>query len=82
MGCNNPRFPNFKKKKIINYENQIITWNIKDLGLKPEEVGFKGSATAVIGVEEARPPERLRKFIRGDPKEIAEKLLDILKKFT
>ena len=79
FGANIPRFPKFKMKEMYGDNFPIQIWNIKDLQLKPNEVGFKGSATIVIGVEMAKLPERRRECIKGDVIDIAKKLLDILK---
>lgn len=79
LGCNTPRFPDFRRKRWAEREFKLKVWNLQDLGLDPEEVGFKGSATSVVGLEEVKPPERLRRKIEGSVEEIAEKLAEIIK---
>ncbi|WP_243675019.1 hypothetical protein [Vulcanisaeta distributa] len=55
---------------------KTMVWGgIKDLGLAEDEVGFKGSLTAVTELKELRPRERLRQFIEGSPEEIARELI-------
>ena len=79
LGCNTPRFPDFRRKRWAEREFQLKVWSLNDIGLSPEEVGFKGSATAVVGLEEVKPPERLKKRIEGSPEEIAEELARIIR---
>lgn len=74
LGANTPRFPDFRRKRWAEREFKPKVWSIADLGLAPEEVGFKGSATEVVGLEEIKPPERLKKVITGPPEKIAEEL--------
>ncbi len=78
LGCNTPRFPDFRRKRWADREFQPKVWSIADLGLSPEEVGFKGSATEVIELQEAKPPERMKKKISGSPDEVAEELARVL----
>lgn len=79
LGCNTPRFPDFRRKRWADKEFQLKTWNINDLGLRPDEVGLKGSKTEVIELVELRPPRRLRKIITGEPDEIAKQLYELIK---
>lgn len=74
LGANTPRFPDFRRKRWAEREFKPKVWSIAGLGLAPEEVGFKGSATEVVGLEEIKPPERLKKVITGPPEKIAEEL--------
>jgi len=79
LGCNTPRFPDFRRKRWADREFQPKIWSIADLGLSPEEVGFKGSATEVVELQEAKPPERMKKKIAGSPDEVAEELARVLR---
>jgi len=79
LGCNTPRFPDFRRKRWAEREFKLKVWSIADLGLTPEEVGFKGSATTVESLLELKPPERLKRIIRGKPEEVAEELAKILR---
>ena len=81
LGCNTPRFPDFRRKRWAEREFKLTVWNISDLGLPPEAVGFEGSATTVVDLQEVKPPERLRKKVTGSPEEIAEELVKIIKQF-
>lgn len=79
LGCNTPRFPDFRRKRWAEREFKLKTWSIADLGLTPEEVGFKGSATTVNEFLELKPSGRLKRIITGSPEEIAEELARILR---
>ena len=81
LGCNTPRFPDFRRKRWADREFKLKVWNIGDLGLKPEEVGLKGSKTVVLDLEEVKPPERLRKILRGTPEKLAEELYKVIKDY-
>ncbi len=75
LGVNTPRFPDFERLQWAQSEFKLTIWGIKDLGLTEDEVGFKGSLTAVTELRELRPRERLRQFIEGSPEEIARELI-------
>jgi electron transfer flavoprotein beta subunit len=79
LGCNTPRFPDFRRKRWAEREFQLTIWNINDLDLSPEEVGLRGSTTAVVELEESRPPTRMRKKIFGSPDELADQLAELIK---
>lgn len=79
LGCNTPRFPDFRRKRWAEKEFKLKVWTLADLGLSPEEVGFKGSATTVETLLERKPPERLKRKITGSPEDLAEELARILK---
>lgn len=82
LGCNTPRFPDFRRKRWAEREFKLKVWTLADLGLNPEEVGFKGSATTVESLLERKPPERLKRKIIGSPEDIAEELARILRSLT
>ncbi|BDR93146.1 electron transfer flavoprotein subunit beta/FixA family protein [Vulcanisaeta souniana] len=75
LGINTPRFPDFERLQWAQNEFKTTIWGIKDLGIAENEVGFKGSLTAVTELRELRPRERLRQFIEGSPEEIARELI-------
>ncbi len=81
LGCNKPRFPDFRRKRWAEKEFKPKIWSLKDLGLEPDQVGFKGSGTAVVELRELKPPERARIVIEGSPEEIAKKLAEVLAKY-
>lgn len=78
LGCNTPRFPDFRRKKMIEQEFKVKYWNINDLGLKPEDVGLIGSKTAVDELQQLELRERERKIIE-DVDEAVKIILEHLK---
>jgi electron transfer flavoprotein beta subunit len=78
LGCNAPRFPNFKRKRWAETEFTTTVWGIKDLGLAPEEVGLQGSLTEVIGLNKMRVPARLGRRIEGSDEQIVAELAKLL----
>lgn len=79
LGINQPRFPDFKRKKWADREFKLKIWNAKDLNLDENTVGLKGSFTLVNKFIETEPPKRLREFVEGTPEEQAEKIYGLLK---
>ncbi len=82
FGSNTPRFPDFRRKRWAEKEFKLTVWSASDLGLSPEEIGLRGSATTVVDLEEVRPPTRMKKKFIGPPEELALKLVEILKDLT
>lgn len=79
LGCNTPRFPDFRRKRWADKELKVTTWNINDLGLAPNEVGLEGSLTQVTGLSKMRSPERKRQTIAGNEEEVVKKLAQIVR---
>jgi len=78
LGCNTPRFPDFRRKKKIEEEFKVTYWNINDLGLKPEEVGLVGSKTTVDELQQLELKEREKRIIE-DVDEAVKVILDAFK---
>jgi electron transfer flavoprotein beta subunit len=78
LGCNTPRFPNFRRKRWAETEFKLTTWNIGDLGLAPDMVGLQGSLTEVIGLNKMRVPARQKKRVEGSDDEVAKELVRLL----
>ena len=78
LGINSPRFPNFYLKQEYDQNYKVTIWDAKALNLDPERVGLKGSHTTVDSLKSSKGRERQKQFIKGDPKEIAEKLAAII----
>jgi electron transfer flavoprotein beta subunit len=55
-------------------EAKILRWGIEDLGLGPEEVGLKGSATRVWKLFKP-PPKRKGQVMSGSPQEMVQLLV-------
>lgn len=79
-GSNQPRFPDFEKKKEIDRDANIPVWTVKDLGLDESVTGLNGSYTVVESLVESESPGRKREFIEGTPEEQARKIIEILGK--
>lgn len=71
------RPPSLKRSLEVKSREPLF-WNAKDLNIKEEKVGLRGSPTQVIGVEE-RKIEVKGKIIEDTPSILVEKLLEILK---
>ena len=79
LGCNSPRFPDFRRKRWADKEFKLKMLNIQDLGFAPTDVGLEGSRTEVTGLSRMRSPERKREFINGAEEEIAKRLVQIVR---
>ena len=53
---------------------RVIQWGLKDLNLRPEEVGFRGSATTVLRLYRP-PPKRKGEVVSGSSQTLAEQLV-------
>ena len=71
LGCNSPRFPDFRRKRWVEKESKITVWTAADLGVDPDKIGSKGSHTIVEELVELPRPSRLMKRITGSPEEEA-----------
>lgn len=82
MGASQPRFPDFKKKKVLDKEFKLKIWSAADLELGEDVTGLKGSFTTVRGLVEMTPAVRKKEFIDGDKEEKATKLAELLRPYT
>lgn len=82
MGASQPRFPDFKKKKVLEKEFQLKIWSAADLGLGEDVTGLKGSFTTVRGLVEMTPTKRKNVFIEGDKEAKAKKLAELLRPYA
>lgn len=78
LGCNSPRFPDFRRKKWAEKEFKLTTWNAEDLGLSSDQVGSQASLTEVTGLRSIGTSERKREFLQGTEEEIARRLAQII----
>jgi len=79
LGCNSPRFPDFKRKRWADKEFKLRVMNLQDLGFAPADVGLEGSRTEVTGLIRMRSPERKREVIKGTEDEVAKRLAQIVR---
>ena len=78
LGCNSPRFPDFRRKRWAENEYKSTVWGSTDLGLSPGEVGLEGSLTSVEGLKKMASPTRKAEAVTGTPREVAAKLVQII----
>ncbi|MFZ5800924.1 MAG: electron transfer flavoprotein subunit beta/FixA family protein, partial [Candidatus Omnitrophota bacterium] len=75
---NTPRLPSLKGM-MRSKSAQIIKWSNKDLGIDPQNLGLLGSPTQVVKI--FTPPQRSAgQMLSGEPAEMAEKLVEAIKK--
>ncbi len=79
LGCNSPRFPDFRRKRWADKEFKLKILTNQDFGFAPADVGLEGSRTEVTGLSRMRSPERKREFIRGTEEEVAKRLVQIVR---
>lgn len=79
LGCNSPRFPDFRRKRWAEKEFKLRVLALQDLGFAPGEVGLEGSRTEVMRLSRMRTPERRQEFIRGDEDEVVRRLVKIVR---
>jgi electron transfer flavoprotein beta subunit len=78
LGCNSPRFPDFRRKRWADKEFKLTVLTNKELSFAPEDVGLQGSRTEVTGLSRMRSPERKRELIQGTEDEIVRRLVQIV----
>lgn len=79
LGCNSPRFPDFRRKKWAEKELKITVWTANDLGADPSKIGAKGSHTIVDQLVELPKPSRRMQRIVGSPEEEAVQIIQKIK---
>lgn len=80
-GCNTPRFPDFRRKRYVDKEFKLTVWGLRDLDLREDEVGLKGSKSIVEELREMKLGERAREKITGTEDEVAEKILKLMQPY-
>lgn len=77
-GVNDPRFPDFKRKRWAETEWEMTVYDSGDLDLPAGELGLDGSYTEVASLESIEGPERRQEWIEGNPSEQAAELAKVL----
>lgn len=77
---NSPRLPTLRDK-LRAMRAYITIWRYADLseGIGPHYFGFEGSPTRVVRVYTPASGERMGQIISGTPKEVAQKIVHILR---
>jgi electron transfer flavoprotein beta subunit len=78
LGCNAPRFPDFRRKRWAENEYKSTVWGLTDLGFSPGEVGLQGSLTSVEELRKMASPTRKAETVTGTLREVATKLVQII----
>jgi len=74
---NEPRLPSLKGM-LRAKQAKITVFSQKELNLDPQKIGLSGSPTQVVKI--FTPPQRLAGIVLyGEPEEVVEKLVDLLK---
>ena len=79
LGCNTPRFPDFRRKRWADKEFKLTTWTANELGLGSAETGSEGSYTIVKELQSMQMPHRKSEIIAGEPKEVAARLAKVIR---
>lgn len=64
----------FGDVEVAFSERNVVRWGIKDLDLKEEEVGFKGSATQIRRLFPP-PPKRKGEIVNGSPQTLVDEFI-------
>jgi electron transfer flavoprotein beta subunit len=78
LGMNSPRFPDFVRKTELDKNYKMTIWGNDVMELDPDKIGLPGSYTIVDSLIEAKGRDRMKEKIKGSPREIAEKLAEII----
>jgi electron transfer flavoprotein beta subunit len=76
LGCNSPRFPDFRRKRWAEKEFKLTIWTAADLGAEPSKIGSAGSHTIVQELIELPKPARKKQHIDGSPEREAVLIID------
>ncbi len=79
LGCNSPRFPDFKRKRWAEKEFKLTVWTASDLEAEPGKIGSKGSHTIVDELIQLPIPSRRMEQISGSPEEEATQIIQKIK---
>ena len=77
-GVNDPRFPDFKRKRWAENEWELTVYDAGDLDLPESELGLDGSYTEVADLEAIEGPDRLGEWVEGDPETQADEIASVL----
>jgi electron transfer flavoprotein beta subunit len=77
-GVNEPRFPDFKRKRWAETEWDLTIYDSDDLELPASDLGLDGSFTEVTTLESRAGPDRRQEWIDGGPAEQAAEIASVL----
>jgi electron transfer flavoprotein beta subunit len=76
LGCNSPRFPDFRRKRWAEKEFKLTVWTAADLGAEASKIGSSGSHTIVQELIELAKPSRKLQHISGSPEQEAVQIIE------
>lgn len=82
LGCNSPRFPDFRRKRWAEKEFKLTVWTAADLGAEINKIGSAGSHTIVQELIELPKPSRKKQHIDGSPEQEAALIIDRMREAT
>lgn len=77
-GVNDPRFPDFKRKRWADSEWELTIYDANDLDLPESAIGMEGSYTEVVELESMEGTDRRQEWIEGDVDSKAATLAELL----
>jgi electron transfer flavoprotein beta subunit len=77
-GVNEPRFPDFKRKRWADNEWELTVRDAEDLDVPDGALGLEGSFTEVAELQSIEGPDRSQEWIEGEPDEQAAELASVL----
>jgi electron transfer flavoprotein beta subunit len=78
LGCNTPRFPDFRRKRWADKEFKPKVWGMQELGLQQSQVGNEGSLTTVTELRNMRSAARKNEQIEGTNDQVISRLMQLL----
>ncbi len=81
LGINQPRFPDFRRKRWADKEFSLTIWSASSLEMKPELTGTGGSYTLVKRLTEYSTHQRQRISVEGTAEQQADKIIEILREY-
>lgn len=79
LGCNVPRFPDFRRKRWADKELKLTVWSMQDLALQQSQAGNEGSLTTVTELRNMRAVARKNEYLEGSNEEIVSRLMQVFK---
>jgi electron transfer flavoprotein beta subunit len=77
-GVNDPRFPDFSRKRWAENEWEPTVWDHEALDIPESALGEAGSHTEVTTLESIGGPERRQEWVEGDVEAQAAAIADVL----
>ena len=77
---NDPRLPSLKGKMKAK-SAKIEVWKAQEINCDPKNIGLEGSPTKVVKIF-SPPPREKGKILHGEPREVVDELVNLLKSKT